>query len=322
MATEIRKITSRNELKQFVRFQLELYKGNPYWCPPLIFDELNTLGKDKNPAFESCEAEYWLAYRENKIVGRVAGIINSKANERWNEKFVRFELSSLAAIYNYPYYPEHMVKLGFAKGVDWVHFEMGIPQEIPDKVTRAAAIARDKYHLRTVPAKKAKDFLPYTKKMFRMMNVAFGDLYGYAALNDRQIDLFVKQYFGFVRPEFVSLVIDEKEDVIAFGVTTPEMTHALQKCNGRLFPFGFIHLYRALKKNDSMHMYLIGVRPDYQGRGALALVYEQLHIAYLKLGIVRTTTHAQLENNLKAISIWKNYDNRIYCRRRCWEKHI
>jgi hypothetical protein len=373
MATEIRKVTSRKELKQFVRFQLELYKGNAYWCPPLIFDELNTLGKDKNPAFETCEAEYWLAYRENKIVGRVAGIINHKANERWNEKFVRFgwidfiddvevssmlidtvtewgrskgmtaiqgplgftdmdaegmliegfeELSSLAAIYNYPYYPEHMVKLGFVKGVDWVHFEMGIPREIPEKVTRAAAVARDKYHLRTVPAKKAKDFLPYTKKMFRMMNVAFGDLYGYAALNDRQIDLFIKQYFGFVRPEFVSLVIDDKEDVIAFGVTTPEMAHALQKCNGRLFPFGFIHLYRALKKNDSMHMYLIGVRPDYQGRGALALVYHQLHLAYLKLGIVRTTTHAQLENNLKAISIWKNYDNRIYCRRRCWEKHF
>jgi ribosomal protein S18 acetylase RimI-like enzyme len=373
MATEIRKVSSRKELKKFIRFQLELYDGNLHWCPPLVFDEVNTLGKDKNPAFDYCEAEYWLAYRDEKIVGRIAGIINHRANERWKENFVRFgwidfiddrevsaklietvaewgrskgmtaiqgplgftdmdpegmliegfeELSSLAAIYNYPYYPEHMVEMGFVKGVDWVHFEMDVPPVIPDKVSRAAAIARDKYHLRTVHAKKSKDFLPYTKKMFRMMNESFDELYGYAAIGDKQIDLYIKQYFGFIRPEFVSLVIDQNEDVIAFGVTIPELTYALQKCRGRLFPFGFLHLYRALKKNDSIHMYLIGVRPDYQGKGALALVYDQLQKAYIEGGIVKATTHAQLENNLKAISIWKNYDSRIYARRRCWEKHF
>ncbi len=371
MDTVIRKVFSRKELKKFIRFQLELYKGNSYWCPPLIFDEMNTLGKDKNPAFEYCEAEYWLAYRDDKIVGRIAGIINNRANERWNEKFVRFgwidfiddlevssklietvvewarskgmteiqgplgftdmdpegmltegfeELSSLAAIYNYPYYPEHMVKLGFGKGVDWVHFDINIPQVIPDKVSRTAVIAREKYHLRTLPAKKAKDFLPYTKKMFRMMNEAFGDLYGFAAISEKQIDLYTKQYFGFIRPEYVKMVIDDKDDVIAFGITIPDLTHALQKCNGSLFPFGFIHLYRALKKNNTIHMYLIGVRPDHQGKGALALVYEELQKAYLKHGIVKATTHSQLEDNLKAISIWKNYDSRIYTRRRCWEK--
>jgi ribosomal protein S18 acetylase RimI-like enzyme len=371
MELEIRKVTSRKELKKFIGFQLELYKGNTCWCPPLIFDELNTLGKTKNPAFEYCEAEYWLAYRGNKIVGRIAGIINHKANQKWNEKFVRFgwidfiddievseklidtvkewgrskgltgiqgplgftdmdpegmmiegfnELSSLAAIYNYPYYPEHMVKLGFTKGADWVHFTMDVPKEIPEKVARGAAIVEEKYHLRCLAAKKAKDLLPYTKKMFRMLNDAFEDLYGYAALGDRQIDMYIKQYFGFIRPEFVSIILDDMDDVIAFGVTIPDMTHALQKCNGRIFPFGFIHLLWALKKNDEIHMYLIGVRPDYQGRGALAMVYNELHRAYVKHGIVKATTHAQLEDNYKAISIWKNYDSRIYIRRRCWEK--
>jgi GNAT superfamily N-acetyltransferase len=372
MELEIRKVTTHRELSKFVGFQLELYKNNPYWCPPLIFDEMNTLRKDKNPAFEYCEAEYWLAYREDKIIGRIAGIINNRANQRWNEHFVRFgwidfiddiqvssklletvtewgrskgmtaiqgplgftdmdpegmlvegfqELSSLSAIYNYPYYPEHMVQLGFTKGVDWVHFDINVPKVIPEKVSRSAAIVKEKYHLRTLDAKKAKDFIPYTKKMFRMLNVAFDDLYGYAPIGEKQIDLYIKQYFGFIRPEYVSIVIDDKDDVIAFGVTIPDMTHALQKCKGRIFPFGFIHLYRALKKNNTIHMYLIGVRPDYQGRGALALVYSGLHKAYLKNGIVRATTHAQLENNLKAISIWKNYDSRIYQRRRCWEKH-
>jgi GNAT superfamily N-acetyltransferase len=231
------------------------------------------------------------------------------------------ELSSLSAIYNYPYYPEHMAQLGFTKGVDWVHFDIKVPKVIPEKVSRSAAIVKEKYQLRTLDAKKAKDFIPYTKKMFRMLNVAFDDLYGYAPIGEKQIDLYIKQYFGFIRPEYVSIVIDDKDDVIAFGVTIPDMTHALQKCKGRIFPFGFIHLYRALKKNNTIHMYLIGVRPDYQGRGALALVYSDLHKAYLKNGIIKATTHAQLENNFKAISIWKNYDSRIYQRRRCWEKH-
>ena len=373
MATEIRKVSTRKELKQFVQFQLDLYEGNKFWCPPLIFDELNTLGKDKNPAFEYCEAEYWLAYRDNKIVGRIAGIINMRANEVWKENFVRFgwidfiddpevseklidtviqwgktkgmtgiqgplgftdmdpegmliegfeELSSLSAIYNYPYYPEHMANMGFTKGVDWVHFDINIPQEIPEKVSRSAAIVEKKYHLRTLQAKKAKELLPYTKKMFMMQNKAFQDLYGFAAIGEKQIELYTKQYFGFIRPEFVSLVIDEKDDVVGFGVTIPDLTHALQKCKGKLFPFGFIHVYRALKKNDAIHMYLIGVHPDYQGRGALALVYSELHKAYIKHGITKATTHSQLENNLKAISIWKNYDSRIYLRRRCWEKHF
>jgi GNAT superfamily N-acetyltransferase len=370
---EIRNVTSRKELKKFIWFQLELYKDNPYWCPPLIFDELNTLDKQKNPAFEYCEAEYWLAYRDNKIVGRIAGIINNKANQRWNEKFVRFgwidfidypevssrlietvsewgrskgmtgiqgplgftdmdpegmliegfeELSSMAAIYNFPYYPDHMARLGFIKGVDWIHFEIEVPPVIPEKVSRTSAIVREKYHLRTVQAKKAKDLIPYIVKMLRMLNDAFDELYGYAAINDKQIEMYTKQYSGFLRPEFVSLVVDDKDDIIAFGVTMPDIAHALQKCKGRLFPFGFIHLYRALKKNDSIHMYLVGVRPDYQGKGALALVYSELHKVCLQRGIVKTTTHAQLENNLKAISIWKNYDYRIYLRRRCWEKHF
>lgn len=373
MEIEIRRVTSQRELKQFIRFQYELYKGNAYWCPPLIFDEVNTLDKHKNPAFEYCEAEYWLAYRDGKMVGRIAGIINHKANERWKEKFVRFgwidfiddpevssklietvsewgrskgmtsvqgplgftdmdyegmliegfeELSSMSTIYNFPYYPDHMVKLGFQKGVDWVHFTINIPQETPEKVSRSVAIVKEKYHLHTLQAKKAKDFLPYTKKMFRMQNEAFNELYGFAPINDKQIELYTKQYFGFIQPQYVSLVIDDKEDVIAFGVTIPDLTPALQKCNGRLFPFGFIHIYRALKKNNSIHMYLIGVRPDYQGKGALALVYYELQKAYLKHGIVTATTQPQLENNFKAISIWKNYDSRIYIRRRCWEKHF
>ena len=367
--TEIRKVNSRNDLKKFVDFPFQLYKENEFWCPPLKFDEIDTLRKDKNPAFEYCEADYWIAYRDDKPVGRIAGIINNNEIKRWQEKLVRFgwidfiddpevsrllietvkdwgrtkgmtaihgplgftdmdaegmliegfeEISSLAAIYNFPYYKDHMERLGFRKAVDWVQFEIKIPAEVPEKVERMTRIVLQKYDLHLLKPRNKKEIRPYTTKMFQMYNTAFHDIYGFTALTGKQIDYYTKLYFGLLRPEFVSLVIDARDEVVGFGVTMPDLAIALQKAGGSLFPFGFFHLLRALRKNNIIHMYLIGVRPDYQGKGLLALVYHELNKAYIKAGITLARTHPQLEDNFKAVSIWKNYDARVYIRRRCY----
>ena len=365
----IRKVETKKDLKIFVDFPFHLFKGNKFWVPPLTFDEINTLRKDKNPAFDYCEAEYWLAYRDNKPVGRIAGIINHKEFERWNVRLVRFgwidfiddpdvsgilietvkewgrnkgmsgihgplgftdmdpegmliegfdQISSLSAIYNFPYYNDHMVRLGFRKATDWVQLEIKVPDKIPEKVERMTRIVLQKYDLHLLKPRKAKEIRPYAAKMFTMYNDAFQDLYGFTALTKKQMDEYTKQYFGFIRPEFVSLVVDSKDDIVGFGITMPSLSLALQKANGSLFPFGFIHLLHAIRKNDTIHMYLIGVRPDYQGKGILALVYHELTRAYIDAGIKLTRTHPQLEDNMKALTIWKNYDARVNIRRRCW----
>jgi len=370
---KIKKVTSHKDLKHFIDFPFTLYKGNKYWCPPLNFDELRTLRKDKNPAFEYCEAEYWIAYKDRRPVGRIAGIINHKANEHWKEKLVRFawidftddlevssllietvsewgkekgmtgihgpiaftdmdyegmliegfeEISSLSAIYNHPYYPEHMVTLGFQKATDWIQFEIKIPKEIPEKVDRMAALVIEKYSLRLLHARKSREIRPYARKLFTLYNEAFRNLYGFATLTTAQMDAYTKQYFSFIRPEFISFVLDKHDDIVGFGITMPSLAKALQKCKGKLFPFGFLHLMMALKKNDIAHMYLVGVRPDYQGKGVLALVYHELQKVYMEKGIKKAITHPQLEENLKAISIWKNYENRVHIRRRCWIKYF
>jgi GNAT superfamily N-acetyltransferase len=366
---EVRQVKNRKDLKQFVDFPFQLFKGHPYWCPPLKFDEINTLRKDKNPAFDYCEAEYWIAYRDGKPVGRIAGIINRNEIERWNVKLVRFgwidfiddpevsrslietvlhwgkskgmtgmhgplgftdmdpegmliegfdEISSLSGIYNFPYYMDHMEKLGFRKSVDWIQFEIKIPTEVPEKVERMTRIVLQKYDLHMLKPRTSKEILPYATKMFTMYNTAFNDIYGFTALTKKQMDYYTKLYFDFIRPEFVSMIIDGQDDVVGFGITIPSLSKALQKAKGSLFPFGFIHLLRALRKNDIIHMYLIGVRPDYHGKGLLALVYHELNKNYLKAGIKLARTHPQLEENFKAISIWKNYDSRINIRKRCW----
>lgn len=366
---EVRLVRSLKDLRKFVSFPFRLFKGNRFWVPPLKFDEVNTLRKDKNPAFEFCEAEYWMAYRDGLPVGRIAGIINPHEDQRWNTRLVRFgwidfiddlkvsqalietvkewgkskgmtgihgpfgfndmdpegmmiegfqEISSLSAIYNYPYYPDHMEKLGFSKATDFVQFEVKVPTKVPEKVERMNAMVMKKYNLRLLKPKKAKEILPYAHKLFTMYNDAFRDLYGFTALSKKQMDYYTKMYFGFIRPEFVSLVLDAQDDVVGFGITMPSLDLALQKAKGSLLPFGFIHLLRAIRKNDIVQMYLLGVRPDYQKKGVLAMVYHELTKAYIAAGIKLTRTHPQLEENLRAVATWKNYESRIYIRRRCW----
>jgi len=373
MEIEIKKVSSRRDLKKFIGFPYKHFAGNKFWCPPLRFDEMNTLRSDKNPAFDFCESGYWLAFRDGKIVGRIAGIINYKSNERWNEKLVRFgwidfiddlavssllldtvtawgkekgltgihgplgfsdmdnegmliqgfdELATLASIYNYPYYPKHMEKLGFQRVADWVQYEFSIPPEIPDKVERMTQLVMEKYKLRVLKVKKAKEFLPYARKMFTTLNQAFDELYGYTPLTDKQMEVYTKQYFGFIRPEFVSFVIDQHDDVVGFGISMPSLTKALQKCNGKLFPFGFLYILMALRKNDTIDMYLNGVRPDYQAKGVNALYYNAMHKAYLEKHINKAITNPQLEDNAKALTIWKNFNGRQHLKRRCWIKHF
>jgi len=373
MEIEIKKVITRKDLKKFIAFPYKLYANNKYWCPPLRFDELNNLRKDKNVAFDFCEAEYWLAYKGNEIVGRIAGIIQHKSNERWNEKLVRFgwidfiddltisrklietvenwgkekgmegihgplgfsdmdnegmlikgfeEVATLASIYNYPYYPEHMEKLGFIKAADWVQWEFDVANEIPDKVERLSQLVMEKYKLSILKAKKAKELKPYARKMFSMLNLAFDELYGFTALTEKQMDSYTKQYFGFVQPEFVSFVLDQNDDIIGFGISMPSLTRALQKCKGKLFPFGFIYILRAMKKVDTIDMYMNGVRPDYHGKGVNAIYFNELHKAYIKANIKKAVTNPQLEDNAKALTIWKNFNGRQHITRRCWIKHF
>ena len=232
------------------------------------------------------------------------------------------EEATLASIYNYPYYPEHMVRLGFEKAADWVQYEFEVPQQIPDKVERLSKLVQEKYKLRVIQAKKSKELLPYAGKMFVLLNQSFDELYGFTALTQKQMDMYVKTYFGFIRPEYVSFVIDEHDDMVGFGISMPSLTKALQKSNGKLFPFGFIYLLRAMKKNDTIDMYLNGVRPDYHGKGVNALYYNEMHKAYIRNHITRAVTNPQLEDNAKALTIWKNFNGRQHLTRRCWIKHF
>jgi len=324
---EIREVESLRELKRFVEFPNQLYKNSKYFVPALSFDELNTLRKDKNPAFEYCEAKYWLAYKQGQIVGRIAGIISHAAIKKWGTTYARFgwidfiddhqvvktlfetvenwaiskgmngvhgplgftdmdkegmltegfeEMNQLGTIYNYAYYPTHLEQLGYKKDAEWLQFELTTPAKVPEKFENISNLVIQKYGLKILKTRKASDFLPYVDQMFEVLNQAYEKLYGTVTLTPTQIKAYTKQYFGFIRHDYVCFVLDGTDKLIAFAITMPSFSRALQKAKGHLFPFGFIHLLRAMWFNEHADLYLIGVIPEYQNKGVNAVVFNEI----------------------------------------------
>ncbi len=377
MALEIKKVTTKRELKQFIRFNYELYKDNPYSVPDLYEDMLSTFSPDKNPAFEFCEADYFLAYREGRIVGRVAAIINNRANETWKKKAVRFgwidfiddeevsralidavmewgkergmneiegplgftdmdaegmlvegfeELSTMATIYNHPYYPQHMERMGFVKAADWVERKIYIPDAIPEKHLRIAKIVSEKYglHVRKLRNKSDAKKNNTARRIFELINEAFAPLYGYSKMTNAQIDQYVNTFIPILDLRMVTIVEDNDGNIIAAGISMPSMSRALQRARGKLFPFGWWHLLKALKwkRDEMLDLLLIAVRPDFQGKGANALIFTDLIPVYQQLGFRYAESNVELELNNKVQSQWQYFENEQHKRRRCFTKPI
>jgi len=373
----IKKVDTKNELKQFINFNYELYKGNQYAVPDLYEDMVNTL-TEKNAAMEFCESAYFLAYKEGKVVGRVAAIINKKANKTWDLKNVRFgwidfiddeevsaalieavekwgkekgmtqiqgplgftdmdkegmliegfeELSTMATIYNYPYYQHHIERLGFEKDADWIEMKMTVPKEqgIPDRLKRIAEIVMQKYDLRikkyTSSKKLAAD---YGQEIFQVINEAFKPLFGYSELSQKQIDQYVEQYLGFIDVKLVSLVTEANGRLVAVGITMPSLSRALQKAKGKLLPFGWFHLLKALKwkKPKILDLMLVGVLPEYQNKGVNSILFYDLVPIYISEGYDYVETNPELEANTKVQQQWIYFERVQHKRRRCYKKAL
>ena len=377
MAVEIRKVNSRSELKRFIRFNYELYKENKYAVPELYDDMLNTFSPSKNAAFEFCEADYFLAYREGKIVGRVAAIINHRANEQWKKKTVRFgwidfiddievsralidtvkqwgkergmdclegplgftdmdaegmliegfdQLSTMATIYNYPYYPQHMEQLGLEKSADWVEMKIYVPDSIPEKHKRISDIIARKYnlHIRKLTSKREVMRSGIGHQIFRLINDAYAPLFNFSRMTERQIDQYVKMYVPVLDLRMVSLVENEQNEIVAVGISMASLSEALQKAKGRLFPFGWFYLLRALlwKRPKMLDLLLVGVRPDYQNKGVNALLFTDLIPVYQQLGFEYAESNPELEQNDKVQNQWQYFKTEQHKRRRCYKQSI
>lgn len=376
MPVNIVKVENNKQLKKFVRYGYELYKGNPFYVPELYEDTMNTLRKDRNAAFEFCEADYFLAYRDGEIVGRIAAIINNHANERWGIKAVRFgwvdfiddkevvdtlfatvenwgrergmteiqgplgftdmdpegmliegfdRLGTMSTIYNHPYYPEHMQRMGYVKDADWVEYLFKVPEKLWDKAVRVSAIVERKYNLRLYKPKSRSELAKrYGKAVFELVNECYSELYGFTALSEKQIEQFIGMYLPLIDLNLASFVIDKDDNLVAFGVSIYSMSEALRKAKGKMFPFGWWHMLKALfiKPPKRLDFLLVAVKPEYQSKGVFAMMFNHLLGNFIDMKIVDVESNPELEDNKKMQSQWDDFDKDQHKRRRAFKKAL
>lgn len=373
MTVTIQPVRNRRDLKKFIAFPFKIYRKNPFWVPPLRKGLLATLDRQKNPTFETCDAELWLAYQNGEIVGRIAGIINHRLNNSTGTRQARFgwidfiedikvcaellrtvekwgrrhhceslhgplgfndldpsgmlvegfdEPGTMATIYNHAYYPEYLERLGFQKEVDWLEYQIVAPREIPPQIDQFADRIARQNGLQMINLKSRSDILQYAREVFDLFQETYKVLYGFVPLSAGQVDDVVTKYFTYIQPDFVALVADEGGNLVAFGITMPSLTKALQRSKGRLLPFGWWHFYRALKRCRVVDFYLIGVKPELQGKGVPALILNHLGHKFLEKGILYAESNPELEDNRRVQSQWKFFERRRHKRRRCYVKSL
>ena len=376
MALEIREIHSKRELKQFIQFANDLYADCPYYCPPLFFDEMNCFNPEKNPALEVCEFQLWMAYREGKPVGRVAGIINHRANEKWGVKKVRFGwfdfiddmevsralldtvvawgkahgmdelngpvgftdfdheglllegyeyLAVMASLYNYPYYVKHVDAYGLTKEVDWIEIQVYPPLEWTERLDRISKMVKERSKVHIVKVKNSRELVKrFGISYMDIIDQAYQKLYNFQPMTEKQKNYYKNMYFPLLNFDFVTLIANENEELVGVGLGMPDIAEALRKCGGKLFPFGWYHLLKALKakKMDSFCFLLIAVRPDYQDRGINVLCLEDQIPRFDTYGIRKLETTNMLETNTKIISYFTQFPHKQHKRHRAYIKKI
>lgn len=374
---DIQEVTNDNQLEQFIQFYYDLYRGNRCAVPFLYADEKATLSRSKNPSFECCDAAYFLALKDGHVVGRIAAIINHRANERWNRRQVRFgwfdfiddlevstallraaedwgrkqgmteiagplgfidtdregmlidgfdELATMYVNYNYPYYPRHMEQIGgFEKDNDYVELKVRVPEVVPAKFAKITEMVRRRYGLRVHKFTRNELIRQgMGRQVFDLLNATYKDLYGFSQLSDSQIDKLVNDYIKIADLNLVTAIMDG-DRMVGFGITFPSFSRALQKTrDGRFLPFGWWHLLKILKwhRTDTVDLLLIGVLPEYRGKGANALIFDDLIRQFQAYGFTWAETGPQMESNENVLSQWQYLESRQHRRHRCYKKMI
>ena len=234
-------------------------------------------------------------------------------------------IGTMATIYNYPYYPKHMERMGYEKDADWVEYLLTAPTELPEKHARITRIVKEKFGLRVVKYTSHKKLAQERGvAIFEMLNEAYAHLYGYSALSEKQIQQYIKAYLPLLDLRLVPLILDKDDSLVGFAVLLPSLAKAFQKARGRMFPFGWWHLLKALKWNDTQtsEMLLIAVKPEYQGRGAVALLFADIIPIHYELGFRYSESNPELEVNTKIQSQWDYFERENHKRRRAYSKKL
>lgn len=373
MAIIIKEVNDKTTLNDFVSLPYHLYQNHPYWVPPIRKDEENAIKEQTNPAFEFCKAKFWVAYQNNRCVGRIGAIIIDLWNKKNDQKYGRFTrtefiddknvteelfkvaeewlrgqgmeyvhgplgfsnldhqgvlveghdwLPSVVSDYHFEYYHKHIEALGYNKEIDWLEFRITFPDALPEKSYKVAEMLKSRYSLETLNFKSKKELEPYKTKVFELFNQAFSQLFGTYALPQKMIDFYIEKFFPILQPKYVKIVLDKDKELAGFLIALPSLSEAMKKAGGKLFPFGWYHIYKAMTQPKEIDLMLTGVRPEFQKLGVAALLMNELWLTAKADGIKKVETTGMLENNHVAIQMWKSFDHIQHKRKRCYIKQL
>ncbi len=374
MQISVKEVKTKKDLRAFVHFPNELYKDNSYYVPQIESMDRDTLTPAKNHAFEVCEGRYWLAYDESgRVVGRVAGIINHRYNEKTGERICRFgwidfvddrsvsealvravegyarekgmevvsgpvgllefdvagvlvegfdQTPTAYGKYNAPYYEAHLLELGYQKEVDFVEYRIRVPESLPERYLHASELVSQKYGLRQAVLKNRRDIRPHIDGVFRCLNAAYSQLHGFSELSPGQCKDLEKQFLNNVNVDYLSIILDKSGEVVAFGLALPSLSEAMKRADGRLFPFGFVHILNALRKNDTVDMLLVAIDEKYRNTGAVAMLFDKIAEGIFKNGIQYIESTRELEENAPVQNLWHPFEHTLHKRARVYRKRM
>ena len=369
----LKEMHTKKEMKQFVTFPFSLYKGNKYWVPPIIKDEVANFDKTKNPVFEHAKARFFVVIKNNIIVGRIVAIINTYEVEKQQIKKMRFgwldmiddievtkmlinkvkevgyqnnlefiegpvgftnldkmgvltegfnHIGTMITWYNHPYYKDHLEKLGFKKEKTSLENKFKFKNVDGKYYGRISTILKKRYGLTAPHFTSTKQIMPYVDEMFEVFEKAYSKLSTFVPISKAQIDFFKKKYISFINPEYIKFVFDKNNKIVAFAIVMPSFSEALQKANGKLFPFGVFHLLKAKKKSKDVIFYLIGVDPAYQNKGVHAIIFDEYTKTFTPLGIENCIRTPELENNEAIHKLWKDFNPETHKKRRTYRLNL
>ena len=372
---EIVEVTSRQQFGAFFQFPFDLYRNCLQWVPPITKEEIDIFDPQKNAVFEHAMARLFLAKKKEKVVGRIAAMINWVEIEELKKTKVRFgwydtiddlevsqklieavegvaiaegmtyiegpmgfsnmdkagllvhgyeHMNTMITWYHYPYQKVHLERLGLKKQSEWIEFKIDIynAKDAPEKVKKFARVIKERFKLETLEFKTTKDIEPHVDKMFELLNQTYNELQSFVPIQKHQIEVYKNKYLPYVHPDFIKCVVDENNEMIGFTITMPSFTKALKRINGKMFPFGFYHLWRAMRKNNRASFYLIGIQKNYQNKGVTAIIFQEIQEMFNKRGITKVETNPELEENKAIQALWKNYKHELHKRRRTYRKDI
>jgi ribosomal protein S18 acetylase RimI-like enzyme len=365
----LHKVNSKKDLKAFILFPFSLYKDNKYWVPPIIKDEITNFSPEKNPVFKNADAQFFVAKRNNIIVGRIVAIINWFEVEKQQIKKMRFgwfdviddieitkvllnkvkeigaennleyiegpvgfnnldktgvlvegfdHIGSMITWYNHPYYKDHLEQLGFIQEKEYVENKFPFKNVDRKYYKRISVILQKRLDLKPIIFTKTKDILPYVDEMFDLFDKTYSKLSTYVPISEAQIKFFKEKYISFINPEFIKFVADKDDKLVAFAITMPSFSKALQKAKGKLFPFGIFHLLKAKRKPEDVLFYLIGVDPSYQNKGVTAILFSEFQKSFEAIDIQNCIRTPELADNEAIRKIWEDFKPEIIKRRKTY----